>query len=261
MLNRLSGFLLGGGYLATVWYAMDQGFIRRKGIAFEEYAMIAGLMGVGWLVLTVVAGLAARKLGNTERGWGNFNGLSLGVLVILVFLPLHLIYGPRHQTGTPFALDEVTNFAVFALTWFVMIDLFRMGLRRLSRADRGFRISAAGIASITLVIMVGFLARAIIESQGAPIGESIETPAKAMTAALGTALAIGFVLMVLLELPRALWLRRTPTVTEAAEPEPVRNTARGNRRVAMPTSTVGVRKEVADKSRAAPTAATTVIRN
>lgn len=261
MLNRLSGFLLGGGYLATVWYAMDQGYIRRKGIAFEEYAMLAALMGVGWLVLTVIAGLVARKLGNTERGWGNFNGLTLGVLVILVFLPLHLIYGPRHQTGTPFALDEVTNFGVLALTWFVLIDLFRMGLRRLARADRGFRISAAGIASITLVIMVGFLARAIIESQGAPIGESIETPAKALTAALGTAIAIGFVLMVLLELPRALWLRRISAVTEAAEPEPVRNSARENRRVAMPTSTVGARKDVPDKDRTRHSVTATVSRS
>lgn len=262
MLNRLSGILLGGGYLATVWYAMEQGFIRRKGIPFEEYTMLAALLGIGWIVLTVIAGLAARKVGNTERGWGNFNGLTLGVLMILLMLPLHLLYGPRHQTGSPFAFDEMTYLAILALFWFLMIDLFRMALRRVARTDRRFRISAAGIATVSLFIIASFLTRSIIEKQGAPLGEGVETPAEALTVAMAMSLLIGFVLMFLLELPRALWLRAgTPVEAAASEPEPVRNTARDKRRVAMPTSTVDVRKEVPDRNRAKPASTATVIRN
>lgn len=261
MLNGLSGILLGGGYLATVWYAMEQGYIRRKGIAFDEYAMLAGLMGVGWLVLTVIAGAIARRAGNSKRGLGNFNGLTLGVLVILVMLPLQLLYGPRHQTGSPFGLDEITYLVIVALFWFLMIDLFRMGLRRLSGTDRRFGISAAGIDTLSLFVIVGFLIRSIIENQGAPIGEGVETPAKALTVAMGMALLIGFALMIVLELPRALWLRSKAPVGDAEpEAEPAQTSAKENRRVAMPTSTVDARKEVADKNRGKPTAAATVVR-
>jgi hypothetical protein len=241
---------------------MEQGYIRRKGIAFDEYAMLAGLMAVGWLVLTVIAGAIARRAGNSKRGLGSFNGLTLGVLVILVMLPLHLLYGPRHQTGSPFALDEITYLVIVALFWFLMIDLFRMGLRRLSRTDRRFGISAAGIATLSLFIIVGFLVRSIIENQGAPIGEGVETPAKALTVAMGMALLIGFALMIVLELPRALWLRAKAPVGDAEpEAEPARSFARENRSVAMPTNTVDVRKAVLEKNRVGQSPTATVVRN
>ena len=260
MLNRLSSILLGGGYLATVWYAMDQGFIRRKGIAFEEYAMIAGLLGVGWLVLTVIGGLIARKVGNTERGWGNFNGLTLGTLTILLMLPLHLLYGPRHQTGSPFALDEITYLAIVALFWFVMVDLFRMGLRRLARTDRGFKISASGVAVVSLFIFVGFMARAIIENQGAPLSDGGQTPAEALTMAMAISLLIGFVLMFLLELPRALWLRAKAPEGEGVESELERNTDKENRRVAVPTSVVEAHKDTRNQPGARVAPSPTVVR-
>lgn len=222
--------------------------------------MIAGLLSVGWLVLTVIDGLIARKVGNTERGWGNFNGLSLGVLVIRVMLSLHLLYVPRHQTGTPFALDQITYLTIVARLWFVMTDLFRMGLRRLARTERKFGLTAAGIAIISLFIVVGFVIRSIIEKQGASLGEVGETPAEVLTVVMVMSLLIGFVLMFLLDLPREFWLRAKAPVEEAV-PEPVRRTAKENRRVAVPTSTVGARMEIPDKKRTEHSAVTTIIRN
>jgi hypothetical protein len=206
-MTRLAGFLLGGGYFATIWYAMESGYVRRTGIELDEYGMLAAVIGLGWIVLGAAGDLAARIIAKDAKGLGKLNGLTLGALAMLALLPLHLLYGPRHQTGTPFALNELTMLAIVALVWLVALDLSRAALRRLSRRQDPPWFVVGGLAALGFLVVLVLLAISIAESEGSSIAEGFETPAEAITVGFGMCLAAGAILSLVIDLPRALWLR------------------------------------------------------
>ncbi len=116
---------------------MEANCIRCKGIELDELRDACGCSRPCLDDCGDHRGLIAKKVAGDNRGAGILNGLDIGVLVMHWMLPLHLMYGPRHQTGSsPFVLGELIILAMVALVWFVILDLFRHGAQTLVQAQR-----------------------------------------------------------------------------------------------------------------------------
>jgi len=218
MLTRLGGILVAAWYLAIVWYGMEEGYIRARGLEIDEYAIVAGLMGLAWLVATQIASIIITRVTRGERGTaGAFNGMALGVIAVLVMLPLHLMYGPRHMTGEPFALDEVSVLGLLAVAWFIAIDLPRLAFFRLGRLKRVRVFTVANFVFLGAVAGIAWVAQLTVDGELRGFGGDNDTPAEALMFVMSLGLVVGVILSVILELPRAL-VARTRSEPEADAP-------------------------------------------
>ena len=189
---------------------MDQGYIRREGLEIDEYAIVAGLTGRAWLVISMMVTLIVQKAIRGETGSaGLCNGLALGVIAALVALPLTLLYGPRHQTGQPFGMNEITVIAVIAVIWFALVSLPRLLLFRLARRTKPSVIHVANLAFLGAV--AGFAYVIALSAEGAVRGlhDGIDEPVDAIGYVMVLAMMFAVVFMVVIELPRALLARRS----------------------------------------------------
>ncbi|MBT5435614.1 MAG: hypothetical protein HOI34_19160 [Rhodospirillaceae bacterium] len=208
MLTRLAGILIGGWYFAVVWFAKEEGYIRRGGIDLEEYGIIAGTMGLIWLVGSALALWIVKAVTRGKPGSiGAFNGIALGVIALGAMLPLHLLYGPRHQTGQPFALDEITVLSVMAIGWFAVVDLPRLVLFRLARLEKPRLLTVANLAFLGTVAGIAYMADMTVGGELRGAIEGVDTPTEAITFVIILGLAAGIVLTIIIELPRALIAR------------------------------------------------------
>ena len=173
MLNRLGGLLIGGWYLAVVWYGMDQDYIRREGLEIDEYAMVAGLTGLAWLVISMMVTLIVQKATRGETGSaGLCSGLALGVIAVLVDLPRLLLF-------------------------------------RLARRTKPSVIHVANLAFLGTV--AGFAYVIALSAEGAvrSLHDGIDEPVDAIGYVMVLAMMFAVVFMVVIELPRALLARRS----------------------------------------------------
>ena len=199
-----SNLLLAALFVLTTWWALPPDTVAYV-VRVAELDWWQALVGfIAWGVASRVAAGLLRRMGPDAPGWVfAVNGWMVAAIAAGLLLPFELQRFRPPDAVLPMASDLVA-FGVLGLAWVVLVDGGRIMTWRLSRRPEPLMVSVATLAAVAGVVAAATVAVRRVD------GELAGSPPDIGVQVLWVVLLAAVILTLLLEVPRALALRRAP---------------------------------------------------